>query len=629
MIPRMRVLAAALALSSIFTVAAPAAGEKAAYPFLLGSLLANEGDYATAIDSLREAVASEPDDPYLRVQLAQWLLRLGRSDEASSEARKAAELLPGDPDVMRVLARVETARADRDTAARDRARDAYEKLLAADADDVEALVSLGQIYLAEENFERAVQVLEPAHHLRPDQGMIESLLLQAYDRAGRWESAETLQRQDLLASPFDIGKRVGLAEALSRQGKHEEAVAVLRDTPGDQASSTEIRRRLSWELYRTGDLDGARQHAAALLADEPTLSSARYLRALIELADGRPQLAEADLADLARQAPQNEQVAGLLVDALERQGRIDDAMQVYARLAQALQPDDAKTAGRQAELAAIGVLARAERWSDMAARAAKLAGSDDPELALRGQLLLADAKRGLGDFDGALAALGGASERRPEVAGERLDVLIAAGREAEAATTAEELASSTTDGAVRVAQSYLRHDRYAAALPWLDRALAADPQSVDLRFLRASALERSGKADEAVELLRGLVDQQPDLAPALNYLGYLWIDRGDHLEDGVRMVRRALTLDPANGAYADSVGWGEFKAGRTAVAIDYLERASRLMPRDATVLEHLGDAYGATGDKAKARDAYRRAQAAHPEDAATLERKLRDLGGDS
>lgn len=468
MMPRMRVLASALALSSILTAAAPAAGEKAAYPFLLGSLLANEGDYATAIDSLREAAASEPNDPFLRVQLAQWLLRLGRSDEASSEARRAAELLPADPDVMRVLARVETARADRDAAARDRARDAYEKLLADDADDVEALVSLGQIYLAEENFERAVQVLEPAHHLRPDQGMIESLLLQAYDRAGRWESAEALQRQDLLASPFDIGKRVGLAEALSRQGKHEEAVAVLRDTPGDQATSTEIRRRLSWELYRTGDLDGARRKAAALLADEPTLSSARYLRALIELADGRPQLAEADLTDLAKQAPQNEQVAGLLVDALERQGRIDDAMQVYARLAQALQPNDAATAGRQAELAAIGVLARAERWSDMAARAAKLAGSDDPELALRGQLLLADAKRGLGDFDGALgvlAALGGASDRRPEVAGERLDVLIAAGREAEAAATAEELASTATDGAVRVAQSYLRHDRYAAALP--------------------------------------------------------------------------------------------------------------------------------------------------------------------
>lgn len=65
------------------------------------------------------------------------------------------------------------------------------------------------------------------------------------------------------------------------------------------------------------------------------------------------------------------------------------------------------------------------------------------------------------------------------------------------------------------------------------------------------------------------------------------------------------------------------------MAIGYLERASRLMPRDATVLEHLGDAYGATGDKAKARDAYRRAQAAHPEDAAAIERKLRDLGGDS
>ena len=77
-------------------------------------------------------------------------------------------------------------------------------------------------------------------------------------------------------------------------------------------------------------------------------------------------------------------------------------------------------------------------------------------------------------------------------------------------------------------------------------------------------------------------------------------------------MKRALQVDPNNGAYVDSLGWGLFRLGKFAEASAVLERAARLLPSDSTVLEHLGDALLALGARDRARDAYRRALITQP-----------------
>ncbi len=36
---------------------------------------------------------------------------------------------------------------------------------------------------------------------------------------------------------------------------------------------------------------------------------------------------------------------------------------------------------------------------------------------------------------------------------------------------------------------------------------------------------------------------------------------GIHLDEAVRMIRKAIEIDPANGAYYDSLGWALYKKG--------------------------------------------------------------------
>ena len=57
----------------------------------------------------------------------------------------------------------------------------------------------------------------------------------------------------------------------------------------------------------------------------------------------------------------------------------------------------------------------------------------------------------------------------------------------------------------------------------------------------------------------------------------------------------AVSLDPTNGAYLDSLGWAYFKLGKYDLAEENLTKASLRMGSDPTVQDHLGDLYQKTG----------------------------------
>jgi tetratricopeptide (TPR) repeat protein len=79
-------------------------------------------------------------------------------------------------------------------------------------------------------------------------------------------------------------------------------------------------------------------------------------------------------------------------------------------------------------------------------------------------------------------------------------------------------------------------------------------------------------------------------------------DRGVRLQEAVGYVEEALTIDPNNGAYLDSLGWAFFKLNDLERAEKYLLKALELVKSDPVIHDHLGDLYYKTGDYQKARD---------------------------
>ncbi|MDF1632278.1 tetratricopeptide repeat protein [Mycoplana sp. MJR14] len=134
-------------------------------------------------------------------------------------------------------------------------------------------------------------------------------------------------------------------------------------------------------------------------------------------------------------------------------------------------------------------------------------------------------------------------------------------------------------------------------------------------FQRGIAYERQKKWDLAEPNFRKALELNPEQPQVLNYLGYSWVDMNTNLEEGLDMIRRAVSAKPDDGYIVDSLGWAYFRLGQYDDAVTELERAAELRAGDPTINDHLGDAYWRVGRKLEATFQWNRALGLKPEDA--------------
>ena len=158
---------------------------------------------------------------------------------------------------------------------------------------------------------------------------------------------------------------------------------------------------------------------------------------------------------------------------------------------------------------------------------------------------------------------------------------------------------------------------YRSSATLYDDAIAVvpptNPEAWNLQYQRGIAHERLNEWDIAEPAFRKALELKPNDADVLNYLGYSLIDKGLKLEEAVKMVEKAVELEPDSGFIIDSLGWAYFRLGRIDDAVVELERAISIIPGDATVNDHLGDAYWAAGRKTEARFQWNHALKGEPE----------------
>ncbi len=142
-----------------------------------------------------------------------------------------------------------------------------------------------------------------------------------------------------------------------------------------------------------------------------------------------------------------------------------------------------------------------------------------------------------------------------------------------------------------------------------------DLLNADFYFSYGVSAEQSGRFSTAAEAFKKSISLDSSTAArAGNYLGYMWADRGENLDEAEILIRQAVVAEPENGAYLDSLGWVYFKKGLFDKAVQTLERALELLPEpDPVIYEHMGDAYEKLGKTAEAMAAWQRAAQLDPE----------------
>ncbi|MCG8462225.1 MAG: tetratricopeptide repeat protein [Holophagales bacterium] len=632
-----------------------------------------------ALEHLRDL---EPSNLTALTSLGQIYLWSQESEKAVEVLRDATRYASGNRMIQSML--VEALMGTGNSAD---AEKALEYLVELEPEDSESRIRLAELYSDRGEHSAAVEVLEQA----PEgdwfgAARIRQVLAREYHLAGRNEEALELT-DEMMAETSGASAAEGFlrlrAAVLSALIRYDEAIEaflpVIEVSEGGRRTQDLL---LLGRLYeRVGRVEEAsRMLSAEVESGEASSDAGGVDQIRLALAGmyqrggdlGRAELWIRPVAEGAGQGPAV--AAQALAEIREQDGRLADALAGLESAAAAQDAAGETDLARALDLRRAVTLAEAEQWTALEGLARSLTSSDVAGASPAARQLLAEAMAGQGRLDRALELLddpesaatappeGEPSEGVPsgdrssgdgstDVDGEeagpgadpaaeevrapdrrlrakRFQLLFEHGREEQARAELAELARSEDPGELFfAARMYQSQGMHAQAVPLLERIVSTEPERLDAVFALGAAYERSGQHAEAESTFEGLLAERPGHPATLNYLGYMWAERGENLRRAHEMIREAVAKDPDNGAYVDSLGWVLFQMGAHAEARPHLEWAARLESTDPTVHEHLGDLYVALGEIGPARAAYEKALEHLDDDEAAgrLDGKIRGL----
>jgi len=136
------------------------------------------------------------------------------------------------------------------------------------------------------------------------------------------------------------------------------------------------------------------------------------------------------------------------------------------------------------------------------------------------------------------------------------------------------------------------------------RAVSIKNDEETYYFYLAVSYEKLNDYEKSIENLKLAIKFNEKSGRSYNYLGYIYADRNMNIDEGFALVKKALELEPDNGAYLDSLGWIYFRKGDYVSALKNLllaeEKLEEAGSPDYVVYEHLGDTYLKIDNKNKA-----------------------------
>jgi tetratricopeptide (TPR) repeat protein len=155
--------------------------------------------------------------------------------------------------------------------------------------------------------------------------------------------------------------------------------------------------------------------------------------------------------------------------------------------------------------------------------------------------------------------------------------------------------------------AYSRSGKQSEAADMLERCLRLNPN--ELTALGSLALTYDGMSRhvESDSLYERALKLDPKSAILLNNYSYSLAERDLQLQRALEMATDAVTAEPQNGSYLDTIGWIYFKLQRYEEAEQYISKSLDTGRTSAVVTEHLGDVCFKLGKKVQALEYWQKA----------------------
>jgi tetratricopeptide (TPR) repeat protein len=569
-----------------------------------------------AIEEYRLAIEADPTSEYLTSGLAELYARTGRIRDAVVEAQDILKRDPNNLEARRLLGRIylrslgDMQSGNGSQSVLKLAIEQYEQIIKLQPDSMDDHLLLGRLYRLNNDLQKAENEFKTAIRLQPGSEEAVTTLAYLYNELG-----DTTRATQVLAAVPDAAKSAKLYSALGftyeQQKQYKNAIEAYKHAIELDRDNLDAIRGLAQNLLNDGQTDAALEQYK-VIADANPEDAQTYVRiAEIYRKQGKYDTALENLKKAETMVQDSIEVPYNISAIYQAQGRYDEAAQVMKDLLKKSEKADgaaytqSEKSNRAVFLERLGTVYR-DQGNNQAANDAfrqiiALGGDDNVE---RGYQQIIDTWREAKEWQKATDVAKEATQKLPN---SRDLKMVLAAQQADMGNPDRALKDvqgmlkgGPEDRAVYItlAQMNTRLKRYPEAEQALDKAEQLSTKQDDkeyIWFLRGSTFERQKRYADAEQQFKKVIASDPQHAMALNYLGYMLADQNMKLDEALGYIKRAVDIDPTNGAYLDSIGWAYFRLGKYEMAEESLIKASQKINTDPTVHDHLGDLYQKTG----------------------------------
>ncbi len=572
-------------------------------------------EYATkAIQEYRAAIENDPDSEYLNAGLAELYAKTGRIAEAVREAQDILKRDPNNLEARKLLGRIYLrSLGDLQSGTQSQevlklAIEQFQEIVRLEPKSVDDHLLLGRLYRLDNDLVKAEDEFKAAIQIQPDSEEAITSLAYLYNEEGDAPRAIALLNQ------VPDGARSGklysaLGYTYEQQKEYKKAVAAYRKAVELDRDNLESLRGLAQNLMNDGQYDAALEQYRQIAEADPQ-DAQSYLR-ISEIYRRQGKFDQAlDMLKKAESLVQDSlEIPFNMALVYDAQGRFEDAATTLQQLMEkTAHPDGNYTTGernnRSVFLERLGTVYREQGKSQAAVEAYRKMLELGGDSESRGYQQMIDTLREAKQWPQATAVAQESVQKLPNDRGLKLVLagqLADTGQADEGLAMAKSLLKGTAEDRevyIALAQINSRLKRWSNAEEDINKAagLASKQEDKDyVQFVLGSIYERQKRFEPAEAAFKKVLANDPRSAITLNYLGYMLADRGTHLDEALGYIKKAVELDPQNGAYLDSLGWAYFKLGNYDLAEENLRKASERIGNDATVQDHLGDVYQKMG----------------------------------
>jgi tetratricopeptide (TPR) repeat protein len=573
---------------------------------------------AKATEEYRLAIEADPSSEFLTSSLAELYQKTGRIADAVREAQDIIKRDPKNLEAHKLLGRIylrslgDMPGGSGSDNMLKLAIEQYEQIVKLEPDSVDDHLLLGRLYRLNSDLQKAESELKTAVKIDPGSEEAVTTLAMLYTDEG--DSAHALQ---VLSSIPDSARSAKLYAALGsayeQRKDYKSAIDAFRHAVVLDRDNLDAIRGLAENLMNDGQFDAALEQYKVIADSNPEDAQTYVRMAEIYRREAKYDLALDNLKRADTLVPDTMDVPYNMAAVYQAQGRYDDAIKLLQDLIKKTEKSEIGTSqadrnNRAIFIERLGMIYREQENYTAAVDTFRKMLSLGDENARSGYQEIIDTYREAKQWPQATAVAKEAVQKLPNDRDLRmvLDAQLAdTGDFDQAVTDVRAMLKGgpeDRDVYLRLAIIYTRAKRWSDAEGALSKAEHLSTKTDDkayVCFLRGDLYQRQKLFDQAEgefkKVLAMTPPSDPQSAATLNYLGYMNADRGVKLEESLNYVKQALTFEPNNGAYLDSLGWVYFKLGKYDQAEENLTKAEVHMSSDPTIQEHLGDLYQKTG----------------------------------